>query len=47
VSLKGFNEVVPAAGSVNSAVRLTVDRMVELADATWVEVSQSPPPTTN
>lgn len=47
VSLKGFNEVVPAAGSVNSAVRLTVDRMVELADATWVEVSQNPPPTTN
>ncbi len=39
-SLKGFDEVVPAAGSVNSAVRLPVARLVELAQAQWVEVSQ-------
>jgi hypothetical protein len=31
---------VPAAGSVNSAVRLPVARLVELAQADWVEVSQ-------
>ena len=40
VSLKAFDEVVPAAGSVNSAVRLPVARLVELAQADWVEVSQ-------
>ena len=40
VSLRAFDEVVPAAGSVNSAVRLPVVRLVELAQAQWVEVSQ-------
>lgn len=40
ISLKAFDEVVPAAGSVNSAVRLPVARLVELAQADWVEVSQ-------
>ena len=38
VSLKNFNEVVPAAGSVNSAVRISPARMAELTHAQWVDV---------
>ena len=36
-SLKAFAEVLPAAGSVNSAVR-----MAELTNAQWVDVVKSP-----
>lgn len=39
-SLKAFDEVVPAAGATNSAVRITPDRMAELTEATWVDVCQ-------
>lgn len=38
VSLKAFSEVVPAAGSTHSAVRITPDRMAALAAAEWVDV---------
>lgn len=38
VSLKAFEEVVPAAGSTNSAVRITPERMAELTGAEWVDV---------
>jgi prolyl-tRNA editing enzyme YbaK/EbsC (Cys-tRNA(Pro) deacylase) len=38
VSLKAFDEVVPAAGSTNSALRITPARMAELAKAEWVDV---------
>lgn len=38
VSLKAFDEVVPAAGSTNSAVRITPARMAELTGAEWVDV---------
>jgi prolyl-tRNA editing enzyme YbaK/EbsC (Cys-tRNA(Pro) deacylase) len=41
VSLKAFDEVVPAAGSTNSAVRISPLRMVELVDAAWVDVCQN------
>jgi prolyl-tRNA editing enzyme YbaK/EbsC (Cys-tRNA(Pro) deacylase) len=41
VSLKAFDEVVPAAGSTNSAVRINPHRMAELVDAAWVDVCQS------
>jgi len=41
VSLKAFDEVVPAAGSTNSAVRISPYRMAELVDAVWVDVCQS------
>jgi prolyl-tRNA editing enzyme YbaK/EbsC (Cys-tRNA(Pro) deacylase) len=41
VSLKAFNEVVPAAGSTHSAVRISPLRMAELVGATWVDVCQS------
>ncbi|MSP77427.1 MAG: YbaK/EbsC family protein [Rhodospirillaceae bacterium] len=38
VSLKAFDEVVPAAGSTNSALRINPLRMAELVDALWVDV---------
>ena len=37
VSLKAFDEVLPAAGSRNSAVRIQPDRMAELVGARWVD----------
>lgn len=40
VSMKEFTEVVPAAGSINSAVRITPDRMAELTHAEWVDVCE-------
>lgn len=42
VSLKAFGEVVPAAGSANSAVRIPPLRMAELVGAAWVDVCQDP-----
>ena len=38
VSLKAFDEVVPAAGSTNSALRISPARMAELTRAEWVDV---------
>ena len=38
VSLRRFKEVVPAAGSTNAAVRISPERLAELADAVWVDV---------
>jgi prolyl-tRNA editing enzyme YbaK/EbsC (Cys-tRNA(Pro) deacylase) len=40
VSLKAFDEVVPAAGSTHSALRINPLRMAELAEAEWVDVCQ-------
>ncbi|CDM62832.1 MULTISPECIES: YbaK/EbsC family protein [Rhizobium] len=40
VSLRRFDEVVPAAGSANSAVRISTARLAELTGATWVDVCQ-------
>ncbi|SCB58386.1 Cys-tRNA(Pro) deacylase, prolyl-tRNA editing enzyme YbaK/EbsC [Rhizobium aethiopicum] len=40
VSLKRFDEVVPAAGSTNSAVRIATGRLAELTGASWVDVCQ-------
>jgi prolyl-tRNA editing enzyme YbaK/EbsC (Cys-tRNA(Pro) deacylase) len=42
VSLKVFDEVVPAAGSTHSAVRIAPSRMAELVAAEWVDVCQEP-----
>ena len=42
VSLQAFDEVVPAAGSTHSAVRITPTRMAELTAAEWVDVCQGP-----
>ncbi|MCW6509588.1 YbaK/EbsC family protein [Lichenifustis flavocetrariae] len=41
LSLKDFDEVVPAAGAINSAVRITPDRMASLTGAIWVDVCQT------
>jgi prolyl-tRNA editing enzyme YbaK/EbsC (Cys-tRNA(Pro) deacylase) len=38
VSLRAFDEVVPAAGSINSALRIAPLRMAELANGEWVDV---------
>jgi prolyl-tRNA editing enzyme YbaK/EbsC (Cys-tRNA(Pro) deacylase) len=43
VSLKAFDEVVPAAGSTHSAVRIAPARMAELVNAEWVDVCQDQP----
>jgi len=42
VSLKEFAEVWPAAGSINSSVRMSPARMAELTGASWVDVCQEP-----
>lgn len=42
ISLKSFDEVIPAAGSTRSALRIAPDRMAELTGATWVDVCQTP-----
>jgi prolyl-tRNA editing enzyme YbaK/EbsC (Cys-tRNA(Pro) deacylase) len=44
VSLKTYDEVWPAAGSTNSAVRITPDRMAGLVAAAWVDVCVPPGP---
>lgn len=41
VSLQDFDEVVPAAGSTHSAVRISPNRMAELVEAQWVDVCQA------
>ncbi|WP_293760157.1 YbaK/EbsC family protein [uncultured Aquitalea sp.] len=47
VSLKDFDEVLPAAGAVHSAVRITPALMAEVTAGQWVDVCQpaqeSPP----
>ncbi len=43
VSLRAFPEVVPAAGSINSAMRIAPDRIAALTGASWVDVCQPPP----
>ena len=42
-SLRRFAEVVPAAGSPNSALRVPPERMALLAGAEWVDVCQEAP----
>lgn len=37
-SLKAFNEVVPAAGAIHAAVRISPERMASLTNAEWVDV---------
>lgn len=40
VSLRAFDEVLPAAGAIHSAVRLSPTRLAELTDATWIDVCE-------
>ena len=41
ISLKAFDEVLPAAGSTHSAVRIAPERMADLVGAAWVDVCES------
>jgi prolyl-tRNA editing enzyme YbaK/EbsC (Cys-tRNA(Pro) deacylase) len=38
ISLRDFAEVVPAAGSTSSALRISPERLAALANAKWVDV---------
>jgi prolyl-tRNA editing enzyme YbaK/EbsC (Cys-tRNA(Pro) deacylase) len=38
ISLQAFDEVMPAAGSTHSAVRISPMRMAELVEAEWIDV---------
>lgn len=40
VSLRAYEEVVPAAGATNAAVRVPTERLAELTGAEWVDVCQ-------
>jgi prolyl-tRNA editing enzyme YbaK/EbsC (Cys-tRNA(Pro) deacylase) len=41
VSLRAFEEVLPAAGSVNSALRISPAHMAELVAEGWVDVCEA------
>ena len=41
VSLRAFEEVLPAAGATNAAVRIAPERLAALTGATWVDVTRS------
>ena len=41
VSLQTYEEVIPAAGSVNSAVRISPALMLKITNGQWVDVCQS------
>ncbi|MDR3524766.1 MAG: YbaK/EbsC family protein [Acetobacteraceae bacterium] len=43
VSLRDFDIVVPAAGSITTAVKISPERMAEITGAAWVDVCQTPP----
>ncbi|AIR04814.1 prolyl-tRNA synthetase [Cedecea neteri] len=38
ISLRQYDEVLPAAGAIHSAVRISPERMAELTQAKWVDV---------
>ena len=38
ITLKQYEEVLPAAGSIHSAVRIAPERMAELTSAKWIDV---------
>ncbi|WP_312057225.1 YbaK/EbsC family protein [Pantoea brenneri] len=41
VSLRSFDEVLPAAGAIHSAVRISPQQMAELTAARWVDVCEA------
>ncbi|MGY4494860.1 YbaK/EbsC family protein [Pseudomonas sp. TE3610] len=41
VSLQAFDEVLPAGGAINAAVRLCPQRMANLVNAQWIDVAQA------
>ena len=44
LSLKAFDQVVPAAGAINAAVHIAPERMAELTEAIWADLAQAPKP---
>lgn len=42
LSLKAFDQVVPAAGAINAAVHIAPGRMAELTGAEWADLAQAP-----
>lgn len=40
-SLRHFDEVLPAAGAVHSAVRISPQRLAELTQAKWIDVCEA------
>lgn len=42
LSLKAFDSVFPAAGSLNSSVQVTPERLAELVSERWVDVCRLP-----
>lgn len=41
VSLQAYDEVLPAGGATNAAVRLNPQRMATLVNAQWIDVAQA------
>ncbi|WP_191923737.1 YbaK/EbsC family protein [Pantoea agglomerans] len=41
VSLRSFEEVLPAAGAIHSAVRISPQLMAELTNARWIDVCEA------
>ena len=41
-SLHDFDEVLPAAGSINSAIRISIAQLAALTGGTWVDVCVRP-----
>ncbi len=41
-SLQAYDTVLPAAGDVHTAVRITVAQLAEVTQGTWVDVCQTP-----
>jgi prolyl-tRNA editing enzyme YbaK/EbsC (Cys-tRNA(Pro) deacylase) len=42
VSLRGFDPILPAAGSLNTSVRVTPERLADLVASGWVDVCRMP-----
>ncbi|MFY8015951.1 MAG: YbaK/EbsC family protein [Limnohabitans sp.] len=42
VSLQAYDEVIPAAGSVKSAVKISPELMLQITQGQWVDVCQNP-----
>ena len=39
ISLKDFDVVLPAAGDIHAAVRISPERLAQLTDAQWIDVA--------
>jgi prolyl-tRNA editing enzyme YbaK/EbsC (Cys-tRNA(Pro) deacylase) len=42
LSLKGFDHILPAAGSLNTSVKVTPERLAALVGSGWVDVCRMP-----